>query len=196
MEKENKKEMKVVVINNSDHVDAIKHLLQATDKRGIKPAFMGIYYDAEEKAIVSSDAHRLYLFKGFDGSDYNMVSGVYYVIKDKNSIILNYQEELGFPKYKQIIPSKEGKEVIENIKISSKKDYQVIDCSKALVSISNIIKQGVLNFDYLKNALIPDVNIKVFVVADSFSPVYFVAQEKVFNMEYEALIMPIMLKKD
>lgn len=194
MEKENKKQMNAVMINNSDHVEAIKHLLQATDQSGIFPAYMGVYYDAEEKAIVSSDKKRLYLFKGFDGSEYGMVSGVYHVIKDKKSVVLNYQAELGFPKYKQIMPSIEGKEVINNIKVSGKKDYQVVDCSKVLVKISNIMKNGVLNFDYLKNALIPNKIINVYVEADSLSPVYFVAQEKVFSMDYEAIVMPIILK--
>jgi len=191
MKKENKKEMNAVMINNSDHMEAIKHLLQATDQSGI---FMGVYYDAEEKAIVSSDKKRLYLFKGFDGSEYGMISGVYHVIKDKKSVVLNYQAELDFPKYKQIMPSIEGKEVINNIRVSGKKDYQVVDCSKVLVKISNIMKNGVLNFDYLKNALIPNEIINVYVEADSLSPVYFVAQEKVFGMDYEAIVMPIILE--
>lgn len=194
MKKENKKVMNVVMINNSDHVQAIKHLLRTTDQSGIKPAFMGVYYDADEKAIVSSDSRRLFLFKGFDGSEYGMVSGVYHVVKGKKSVVLYYQAELDFPKYKQVMPSIEGKEVIENVKVSGKKEYQVVDCSKVLAKISNIMKNGVLNFDYLKSALIPIEFFNVYVEANSLSPVYFVAQKKVFGMDYEAIIMPIILK--
>lgn len=193
---ENKKEMSPVSINQINHVEAIKHLLQATDKSGIKPALFGVYYDAEEKALVSSDLHRLYMFKGFDGSDYGMISGVYHVVKDKKSMMLVYQSDCNFPNYKQVIPSIEGKEVVKNIEVSSKKDYQVVDLSKALVNISKIIEVGVLNYDFLKSALIPHVSINAYVNANSFSPVHFVANEKVFGMDYEAVIMPIILKQD
>lgn len=194
---ENKKEMSPVSINQISHVEAIKHLLQATDKSGIKPACMGVYYDEEEKALVSSDTRRLFMFKGFDGSDYGMISGVYHVVKDKKSMMLVYQSDCNFPNYKQVIPSIEGKEVVKNIEVSSKKDYQVVDLSLVLVKISKIIEVGVLNYDFLKSALIPHVSINAYVDANSlFSPVHFVANEKVFGMDYEAVIMPIKLKQD
>lgn len=193
---ENKKEMSPVSINQINHVEAIKHLLQATDKSGIKPAYMGVYYDEEEKALVSSDTRRLFMFKGFDGSDYGMISGVYHVVKDKKSMMLVYQSDCNFPNYKQVIPSIEGKEVVKNIEVSSKKDYQVVDLSKALVNISKIIKVGFLNYDFLKSALIPHVSINAYVDANSLSRVHFVANEKVFGMDYEAVIMPIIPKRD
>ena len=193
---ENKKEMSPVSINQINHVEAIKHLLQATDKSGIKPAFFGVYYDAEEKALVSSDTRRLFMFKGFDGSDYGMISGVYHVVKDKKSMMLVYQSDCNFPNYKQVIPSIEGKEVVKNIEVSSKKDYQVVDLSKALVNISKIIKVGFLNYDFLKSALIPHVSINAYVDANSLSAVHFVANEKVFGMDYEAIIMPNIFKQD